>query len=75
MGMFLAAVLTLVVIVELIVIIGVAGSLFWIGGTGTTVVAASMLVVSLVAGVLALRAMRPADAPGRAFLMVRCGRS
>lgn len=59
MGIILAAVLTLLVIVELIVIIGVAGSLFWIGGTGTTVVAASMLVVSLVAGVLALRAMRP----------------
>jgi hypothetical protein len=58
MGKFAAVVLTVLVIVELIVIIGIAGSLFWIGGTGTTVVATSMLVVSLVAGVLALRAMR-----------------
>ena len=59
MGRFAAVVLTVLVIVELIAIIGIAGSLFWIGGTGTTLVAASMLVVSLVAGVLALRAMRP----------------
>lgn len=59
MGTFAAVVLTVLVIVELIVIIGIAGSLFWIGGTGTTVVAASMLVVSLVAGVLALSAIRP----------------
>jgi hypothetical protein len=58
-GKVIAVVLTVLVIVELIVIIGIAGSLFWIGGTGTTVVAASMLVVSLVAGALALRAMRP----------------
>jgi hypothetical protein len=57
-GKVIAVVLTVLVIVELIVIIGIAGSLFWIGGTGTTVVAASMLVVSLVAGALALRAMR-----------------
>jgi hypothetical protein len=57
-GKVIAVVLTGPVIVELIVIIGIAGSLFWIGGTGTTVVAASMLVVSLVAGALALRAMR-----------------
>jgi hypothetical protein len=55
----LAGVLMILVILELIVILGIAGSLFWIGGTGTTVVGASMLVVSLVAGVLALRAMRP----------------
>ena len=59
MGKLIAVVLGVVVIVELIAISGIAGSLFWIGGMGTTVVAASMLVVSLVAGVLALRAMRP----------------
>jgi hypothetical protein len=59
MGKLVAVVLTVLVIVELIVIIGIAGSLFWIGGTGTMIVAGSMLVVSLVAGVLALRAMRP----------------
>lgn len=58
-GKLVAVVLAVLVIVELVVIIGIAGSLLWIGGTGTTVVAASMLVVSLVAGVLALRAMRP----------------
>ena len=51
--------LAAVVIVELVLVIGVAASLFWIGGTATSVVAGAMLVVSLVAGVLALRAMRP----------------
>ena len=59
MGKLMAGVLTVVVIVELIMILGIAGSLFWIGGTGTTVVAASMVLVSLIAMVLALRAVRP----------------
>ncbi len=59
MGMFLAAMLVSLVILELILIIGIAGALFWIGGTGTTVVATAMLIGSLVAVVLALRAVRP----------------
>jgi membrane protein implicated in regulation of membrane protease activity len=59
MGMFLAAMLVSLVLLELIVIIGIAGALFWIGGTGTTVVATAMLIGSLVAVVLALRAVRP----------------
>ncbi len=59
MSMFLAAMLVSLVILELILIIGIAGALFWIGGTGTTVVATAMLIGSLVAVVLALRAVRP----------------
>ena len=51
--------LAVLVVGELLLVAGIAASLFWIGGTGTTVVAAAMLVVSLVAAVLALRAMRP----------------
>jgi hypothetical protein len=51
--------LTVVVTVELLVVIGIAAALFWIGATGTIVVGAVMLLVALVAGVLALRAMRP----------------
>ena len=58
MGKFVAVLLTVVVVVELIVIVGVAGALFWLGGTGTVVVGASMLVVAGVAGVLVLRSMR-----------------
>jgi hypothetical protein len=50
--------LAVVVAVEVIVVIGVAGALFWVGGRGTVAVAASMLVLTLVAGTLALRGMR-----------------
>ena len=59
MGKLLIVLLAVVVVVELISVIGVAGALFWVGGRGTVVVGASMLVVTLVAGVLALRSARP----------------
>ena len=58
MGKFLAVLLAVVVIVELIGILVIAGALFWLGGTGTIVVGAAMLVVALVAGVVATRSMR-----------------
>jgi hypothetical protein len=57
-GKLLVVLLAVVVAVEVIVVIGVAGALFWIGGRGTATVATSMLVVTAVAGVLALRGMR-----------------
>lgn len=59
MGKLLVVLLGVVVAVEVIAVIGVAGALFWVGGRGTTVVGSAMLVVTLVAGVLALRAARP----------------
>lgn len=59
MGKVLVVLLAAVVVAELVLVIGIAASLFWIGGTATSVVAGAMLVVALVAGVLALRAMRP----------------
>jgi hypothetical protein len=58
-GKLLAVLLAVVVVVEVLVVIGVAGALFWVGGRGTIAVAASMLLVTLVAGVLTLRGMRP----------------
>ena len=58
MGKFLAVLLAVVVIVELIGILAIAGALFWLGGTGTIVVGAAMLVVALVAGVVVTRSMR-----------------
>lgn len=58
MGKLLAVLLGIVVTVEVLLVIGVAGALFWVGGRGTTLVGASMLVVTLVAGVLAVRGMR-----------------
>ena len=58
MGKLLVVLLAVVVAVELIAVIGVAGALFWVGGRGTTAVAVSMLVVTLAASVLALRGMR-----------------
>ena len=58
MGKLLVVLLAVLVVVEVIGVIGVAGALFWVGGRGTTVVAAAMLAVTLVAGVLALRGMR-----------------
>ena len=59
MGKLLVAFLVVVVAMEVIAVIGVAGALFWVGGRGTIAVGAAMLVVTLVAGVLALRAARP----------------
>jgi hypothetical protein len=58
-GKLLAVLLGVLVVVEVIAVIGVAGALFWVGGRGTVAVGTSMLVVTLVAGVLALRGMRP----------------
>lgn len=58
MGRLLVVLLGVLVAVELIAVIGVAGALFWVGGRGTITVGASMLVVTLVAGVLTLRGMR-----------------
>ena len=58
-GKLLVVLLGVLVTLEVIAVIGVAGALFWVGGRGTTVVAASMLVVTVVAGVLALRSARP----------------
>lgn len=58
MAKLLVVLLGVLVTVEVVVVIGVAGALFWVGGRGTIAVAAAMLVVTLVAGVLALRGMR-----------------
>jgi hypothetical protein len=58
-GKLLAVLLGIVVVLETLVVIGVAGALFWVGGRGTTTVGAAMLIVTLVAGVIALRAARP----------------
>jgi hypothetical protein len=58
-GKLLVLLLGAVVTVEVIAVIGVAAALFWVGGRGTTAVGAAMLVVTLVAGALALRAARP----------------
>jgi hypothetical protein len=55
------ALLAVLVALELIAVIGIAGALFWVGGRGTVVVGASMLVVSLLAGLLALRDIRSAE--------------
>ena len=46
-------------VVELIVVIGIAAVLFMFGTTSSILVGAVMLVVSALAGILALRAMRP----------------
>ena len=59
MGKLLIVLLGVVVAVEVIAVIGVAGALFWVGGRGTITVGAGMLVVTLLAGFLALRAARP----------------
>jgi len=58
-GRFVAVLLAVVVVVELILVVGIAGALFWTGGRGTIVMGAAMLLVALVASVLAVRAMRP----------------
>jgi hypothetical protein len=58
-GRFVAVLLAVVVVVELILVVGIAGALFWTGGRGSFVMGAAMLLVALVATVLAVRAMRP----------------
>jgi hypothetical protein len=58
-GKLVVVFLVVLVAMEVIAVIGVAGALFWVGGRGTIAVGAAMLVVTLVAGVLALRAARP----------------
>ena len=59
MGKVLLVLLAAVVTVELLFVVGIAGTLFWIGGRGTIAAGSAMLVVTVVAGVLALRWMRP----------------
>jgi hypothetical protein len=58
-GKLLVVLLAVVVTLEVIAVIGVAGALLWVGGRGTIAVGAAMLVVTLVASILALRAARP----------------
>jgi hypothetical protein len=48
-----------VVIVELILVLGVAAVLLWLGNGATIAVGAGMLIVTAVAGLLTLRAVRP----------------
>ncbi len=59
MGNFLVFLLATVVVGELFVVIGIAAALFWLGATEAVAVAAGMILVSAVAGLLALRTMRP----------------
>ena len=58
MSKLLVLLLAVLVVVEAIAVIGIAGALFWLGGRGSTVVASSMLVVTVLAGFLALRSAR-----------------
>jgi hypothetical protein len=57
-GKLLVLLLAVLVVVEVIAVIGIAGALFWFGGRGSTIVASSMVVVTLLAGSLALRSAR-----------------
>jgi hypothetical protein len=54
----LVVLLVAVVIVEFIAVIGVAAALFWLGTGATMTVGAAMLVVTAIAVLLTLRAMR-----------------
>ena len=58
MGKLLVALLAVVVGVEVVVVVGVAAALFWIGGRGTVAVGATMLIVTAIAGLLTLRTIR-----------------
>ncbi|MCW2682647.1 MAG: hypothetical protein JWP33_560 [Blastococcus sp.] len=58
MGKLAVVFLAVLATVELILIVGIAGALFWFGATETILVGAAMLIVALVAGVVALRSMR-----------------
>ncbi len=59
MGKVLVIMLAAIVIVELVLVIGVAAALFWLGSTGPILVAAAMIVVAGAAGLVTLRTMRP----------------
>ena len=56
--------LATITVVELIVVIGIAAVLFMFGTTSSILVGAVMLAVAALAGVLALRAMRPRPTHG-----------
>ena len=58
MGKLLVVLLAVVVGVEVVAVVGVAAALFWIGGRGTVAVGATMLIVTAIAGLLTLRAIR-----------------
>ena len=58
MGKLLVVLLAVVVVVEVVAVVGVAAALFWIGGRGTVAVGAAMLIVTGIAGLLTLRAIR-----------------
>ena len=58
MGKLLVVLLAVVVGVEVVVVVGVAAALFWIGGRGTVAVGATMLIVTAIAGLVTLRAIR-----------------
>jgi hypothetical protein len=57
-GKLLVVLLAVVVGVEVVVVVGVAAALFWIGGRGTVAVGATMLIVTAIAGLLTLRTIR-----------------
>ncbi len=59
MDKVLVVLLAAVVIVEVVLVIGVAAALFWLGSTGPVLVGAAMVLVSGAAGLIALRTMRP----------------
>lgn len=59
MGKVLVVLLGVVIVVEVLLVIGVAGALFWTGGPGMAAVGAAMLLVTAVASFLALRSARP----------------
>jgi hypothetical protein len=54
----LVVLLAVVVVVEVVAVVGVAAALFWIGGRGTVAVGATMLIVTVIAGLLTVRAIR-----------------
>jgi hypothetical protein len=58
-GRLLVILWSAVVTVELILVLGVAAVLLWLGNGATIAVGAGMLIVTAVAGLLTLRAVRP----------------
>ena len=58
MGKLLVVLLAVVVGGEVVAVVGVAAALFWIGGRGTVAVGAAMLIVTVIAGLLTVRAIR-----------------
>jgi hypothetical protein len=57
-GRLLVILLSAVVVVELILALGVAAALLWLGSGATIAVGAGMLFVTAVAGLWTLRAVR-----------------